>query len=469
VLTQVVVNDSGSMISANEALVALGLPEIKARLTNDLTASGVNRAALVPPFRYPSLVDGLGICRRDCFLGKCDVSRYFHSFPIAYEARWMFLLMFASVLYVGCRCLFGFAPCPYYCSVWSAEIRTWVIAHNIPCVHMMDDWLTVGDTEQEASDNVDAISSIIAKAGLSMAPEKKEVGSRLVFLGVLIDLSRMTLSFDKTQARGMWVQLEGYLGTLRAGHNMDIGSIRSVAGSLNWYAEVLQSGRMHIRSWWLYHKYHTKFTLTARAGLIKDTLWWMRVLAKWAEDTVANIEYPILTAVELLKTEGNLVVVQSDAAGLDGFGYFYGALESYDPRYYSSRWTEEYQFVHSHNGEMQALLHFVRNTAARGVLVLWVTDCLAAVWSVNKGRCFEGVGMASLTAILVLCDEKRIQLLPLWVPRESNQFADYLSHLAMYRGETEAGGAVRSLSVPRPDGAGPDKEEVHSAEPEHGL
>ena len=166
--------------------------------------------------------------------------------------------------------------------------------------------------------------------------------------------------------------------------------------------------------------------------------------------------------MELLKTEGNLVVVQSDAAGLDGFGYFYGALESYDPKYYSSRWTEEYQFVHSHNGE-------IRNTAARGVLVLWVTGCLAAVWSVNKGRCFEGVGMASLTAILVLCDEKRIQLLPLWVPRESNQFADYLSHLAMYRGGTEAGGAVRSLSVPRPDGAGPDKEEVHSAEPEHGL
>ena len=108
------------------------------------------------------------------------------------------------------------------------------MTQGVPCVHMMDDWLTVGRTLQEASDNVDLISKIISMAGSSMAAEKKEVGQRLVFLGVLIDLERMTLSFDKTQARGMWVQLQGYVSTLRAGRNIDKGSIRSVAGSLNW-------------------------------------------------------------------------------------------------------------------------------------------------------------------------------------------------------------------------------------------
>ena len=63
-----------------------------------------------------------------------------------------------------------------------------MMAQGIPCVHMMDDWLTVGSTLQEASDNVDLISKIISMAGLSMAPEKKEVGQRLVFLLSLIHI-----------------------------------------------------------------------------------------------------------------------------------------------------------------------------------------------------------------------------------------------------------------------------------------
>ena len=127
-----------------------------------------------------------------------------------------------------------------------------------------------------------------------------------------------------------------------------------------------------------------------------------------------------------------------------------------------TRWTNEYQFVHSHNGEMQALLHYVRNTTHHGVLVLWVTDCLAAVWSLNKGRCFEGVGMATLTAILEICDAKCLLLLPLWVPREANQFADYLSHLAMYRSEDQVGGEVSRLGAERQNRGSLTEEEISS-------
>ena len=258
----------------------------------------------------------------------------------------------------------------------------------------------------------------------------------------------MTLSFDKTQAKGMFVQLGGYLDRLRAGFEIDKGTIRSVAGSLNWYAEVLQSGRMHIRSWWLYHKFHSTFNLIGRKRLIDDTVWWRGVLQAWSDDGVANVEYPTLTVEELLRDDGSLWVVQSDASGPDGFGYLHGDLNMNDPHYYSQKWSETYFFVNSHNGELQALLHFVRNTEIRSVMLIWVSDCLAAVWSLNKGRCFDGVGMVTLSSILLLCDEKRLQLLPLWIPRELNEFADYLSHLARYRDEHSSEGRVSGLSVP---------------------
>ena len=81
-----------------------------------------------------------------------------------------------------------------------------------------------------------------------MQMEKSEVGQSMAFLGILIDSVRMTKSFDATKAKGMQMQLQEYLDCISCGKDLDGGTIRAVAGSLNWYSEVLQSGRMHIRS-----------------------------------------------------------------------------------------------------------------------------------------------------------------------------------------------------------------------------
>ena len=50
----------------------------------------------------------------------------------------------------------------------------------------------------------------------------------------------------------------------------------------------------------------------------------MKVLEKWSEDSLSGTEYPILTATELVNQGGKVMVIQSDAAGVDGFGYFHG-------------------------------------------------------------------------------------------------------------------------------------------------
>jgi hypothetical protein len=51
------ITDQPSLEQASKALQEQGLPAIKARITHDCTASGLNRAALCPPFRYPSSHD----------------------------------------------------------------------------------------------------------------------------------------------------------------------------------------------------------------------------------------------------------------------------------------------------------------------------------------------------------------------------------------------------------------------------
>jgi len=460
--------DQQSLSAANDFMKKNQYPEIKARVAHDLTATGINRAAYSPSFRYPSLHDYLRIVSRGSWQGKTDISRYFHSFPIVRESWWMFFVSYLGVLYVLIRCCFGFAPCPYYCSTWSAEFRSWILAQGIPSSHMMDDFATCGKTEAETTKNLDSIDDTFRSVGFSIA-DKREIGQCMVFLGVLVNLVAMTLSFDAIQSKGMLDQLSDSLAVLKSGGDLDQSTTRHTAGRLGWYSEVLQSGRLHTKRWWAYSRFGSNLSSRSRADLVKDCEWWVGKLRAWSAGGLSGREYPILTADELLSAPNMIYVVQSDASGDDGFGFVEGLLEEDNPQYVSRRWCQVYQFVTSHNGELQSLLFWVRNTSIRKKFVLWVSDCLSAVWSVNKGGCHEDIGFTTLSEILELCDEFNLFVVALWCPREHNRFADYLSHLSVFLDRSEARGRVHDLvHLPSVDNISVGPEERHQGVQSHG-
>jgi hypothetical protein len=285
-----------------------------------------------------------------------------------------------------------------------------------------------------------------------MQMEKSEVGQVLVFLGILIDTVRMMISFDAVQAKGMRMQLQEYLDRISKGRDLDVGTIRAVAGSLNWYSKVLQSGRMHIRSCWEYWRHGPALSQSLRRQLHGDTVWWIRVLTDWSIRGLSGLEYPILSESVLRSNPNSMMILQSDASGIGGMGYFYGELADQNPRYVSKLWSDDYEFKSSHNGELQCLRHFLSETTIRNVVLVWISDSLSGVWSVNKGVCHAEVGLETLRGVLQGCDDKRIQVVALWVPRELNQYADYLSHLSRYAGRDEVRGKVRDHAAP--EGAG---------------
>jgi len=445
ILTGVAVKDQVSLAEANILLREMELSEIKIRVATDLSATGVNKACYRPPFRYPSLHDAIDIVEQDDWLAKGDVTRYFFLFPIAKESLWMFMISVFGVLYILSKCCFGFSACPYYCSTWSAEFRKWVVNKNIPCAHMMDDWLTRGKSREEAESNLYAIYNLLEPVGIIFAREKEEIGQRLVHLGILIDTTSMSISFEKTQARAMSLQLTSYKDMLSSGKDLDIGTVRHVAGKLQWFSEALQQGRCHIRSWWIYCKYGKDLSIPGKLKLLKDTEWWISILDGWSEDRLNGNEYPILSSSRLLENQSLIHVLQSDASGTDGFGYLEGSLSEEMPNFFASVWNNDYQFYTSHNGELQSLLHFVETTGIKNKLLLWISDSLSAVWSILKGRCMEEVALKTLEIILRLCDEKKLQLVALWIPREENLLPDYLSHICVYMNRVEHGGSAEEL------------------------
>jgi hypothetical protein len=174
-----------------------------------------------------------------------------------------------------------------------------------------------------------------------------------------------------------------------------------------------------------------------RRRLVEHSEKWCDQLEIWSADDSTGREVPILSGAELLSQPNKLYLVQSDASGPDGFGYHWEQFKGFssldiegDVPYYAQQWDEDYFFLQSHQGEFNALLHFLRTTSFKDCMLIWVTDCESAMWSLNQGRCRDTIAMEILLEMLEIADSRKIQLVGLWVPRELNTTADYLSHLA---------------------------------------
>lgn len=459
VLVQVNVVDQESLTRASERLVAAGHPKIKCRVTTDLSATGVNRASYAPPFRYPSLGDALRVIKRGGFIASGDVSRYFHTFPLAIDGRSHWCVEYGGEFWAYARCCFGHSACPYYASTWSAEFAQWARHLTLDPAWMVDDWFLCEESEASARAAMDKLCAMFIACGFAMSQEKFQYGQQIVFIGVLIDTVTMTMRFDATQARGMRLQLESYMDTLHRGRALDHTTVRHVCGKLNWYAEIVQSGRMHIKPWWDYERHGQDSYRATVLKLVQDTQWWIELLRSWEDHTSSQLEYKILSAQAIQEDGRSIMVVQSDASGVDGFGYYYGYLSDTDLKFTSKQWDEAPQ-VSSHAFELAALEYFLlQDCTARDCVLVWITDNEGAVWSVNKGSCRGAASRDSLVNILRVCDQRRLQIVAMWVPRERNELADYLSHLAAFVHRDQVRGRRSDLHH-RPGAAGEEDQRL---------
>ena len=364
-------------------------------------------------------------------MAKGDVSRYFHSFPLASESRNWFTLVWLGLYYVYSSLPFGLTSCPYFTSAFTAEFSLWFLALGITAAFLVDDWLVAAPTLSEAKTKISTIAKVFKAIGFGMAEEKFDYGQKLIFLGVLLDTTSMTMRIDSSQCRGFREQLLAYRYTLATTRRLDLSTLYHLSGKLNWFSEVVQCGRLHLHSLWEYQTTAPIISNALLKAILRDLDWWDVLLEKWSCDTSSSGDIPILSGSEIIAHPERIELVQSDASGTDGFGYLSSLLsESEVYEWYSAIWPTKDTPRHSHEAELRALQHYMQNHAHSGGLVLWVSDSESACWSVNKGHCKDPASRVILESILECCDQYRLQLVALWVPRESNTLADYLSHLS---------------------------------------
>ena len=447
-VTGISITNQQSLDAVNASFTKQRMPAIKGRPINDVTASGINAALYTPPFSNSGIEDAIALISPDCFMGKLDVSRYFHQFPLAPSSRWLFWFSFGLLFYRMNRVIFGAGPSPYFTSTYGAEIRRWIQHAKIPSTHFCDDYFTVGKDFKHTDIRLQLIASFFLALGFLMAEEKKEIGQRLVYLGILFDSVNMILSFDRLAASCFRSELMEALANIKTGKHLTLGEIRHIAGKMSHFSQVCQAGRLHIRYWWAYFHHGTSLSPAGLVHLFDDSEWWLQQLYAWSQGEHSGCEYPILSSSVLATDSQKVVVLQSDASGPHGFGYIWGFLDELDPLYYAAQWSVGESALcdsSSHFAELRALDHFISTTNITGKVLFWVTDSQSAVYSVNNGSCHEPQSLDLLSSILSRCDLLHISILAIWVPRDLNLLPDYLSHLAYNLNRREAAGQSSEL------------------------
>jgi hypothetical protein len=415
--------------------------KVKARATVDPTATGVNGAGYSPPFSYPGMSDVGRIMSPGCHLGKCDIGRYFFSFPLADSCRWLFMIRFLLLLYIFGRCFFGYTACPYYCSTFSAEIQRWCRGKGLNSAHMVDDFLVASPTEGGAKEGIAIIIAMLIACGFTINPDKSAFGQELVFIGFLWSSITMSVRFDAVQAQAFHAELLAFKSAIMLGLRVPHTTVRHLAGKLNWFSEVLQAGRLHIRAFWLYLKHGRSLSQLWHHRLLHSIDWWLEKTKAWGNDVGTSTEYKLFSADFMAAHPDMVLVVQSDASGTDGFGWMAATLgmdSDQSARYRSRAWGLGGLPPHSFYAELAALHDALLDSDViiEDKLLLWVTDSLSAVHAINRGRCKDEATFALLEAIFDALDASHCQILALFVPREANEAADYLSHLStiLHRG-----------------------------------
>ena len=139
-------------------------------------------------------------------------------------------------------------------------------------------------------------------------------------------------------------------------------------------------------------------------------------------------------------------LVTSNSEGNGGYGYIFGDMSESNPRFKAGRWNDDYAFgPSSHFGELSVLKIFLDTDAVDNKLLLWVTDCASAVWSINKGYSKSEESFTLLSQILKKCDEMKIMIVAFWWPREEGVLEDYLTHLSAYLNRDFISGRVSEL------------------------
>ena len=250
-------------------------------------------------------------------------------------------------------------------------------------VVFLDDFLIVSQNKKDCNIDMLRLISVLRNLGFSISwPKVCQPSTKLIFLGVELDSVCMTVKLPDEKVSEYSIVLAEFLQKARASKRQ----LQSVAGKLNFAAQVIRGGRCYLRRLitaigYLKQAHHKA---KINADIKADIAWWLNCMNSF---NCRNI-VPMFDSVQ---------VVRVDASGI-GSGYFYDGDWGY------SNWESDFPEgvkLHINYKEVLSVLFAVRRWAPCWVnaKVLFGTDSTVAKSVLRKGTCKNLVVQSALREI----------------------------------------------------------------------
>lgn len=445
--TGIEVVDSTTLEAANAALRKKGLREMKFRLVVDFTKSGVNKHLQQLPHSLVTPADLIGAMRPGCWFSAIDFTKAFYNLAVAKEDMpYLGFVAPDGLSYAFTHSAWGLASSPWLQTVMSAEYARFVRNDGGLVFPYLDDMCSVGTDEITLRARMHTELARLDKLGILVNEKKLQWPTQIItFLGLVFNSITMTVSIDKERAQHYVNKIDEFLSHVQVGRacpSSHWSNARKVAGRLQWVSGgIIQSGKTRLSSLWDY--IHGK---VASTSLLYDLCWWREVL-----NTLADVSVPpppkLSKIVESVKSSaataafsgalltpdalGDAFIVTSDASS-DGFGYWWSSMDKPDVISVDALPFSLFEKVESSTvREALAIADFFGRHRDRfkGRAVVVMTDNAGLAYIINSGTARSPRLRDLIRGILDTADSAKSPVLAMWVPRESNTFADLLSRL----------------------------------------
>lgn len=300
------------------------LPSIKLqdpasyRLISDLRKSRVNKTiptelASVQYTKFDEVIQACIDLGPSTFLAKTDIASAFRN-VLVHPQDWHLLGMRFHGAYFFDKCLpFGLATSCRIFEELARAIQALVRARlpQSPLHHYLDDFIGGGKTPAQANQVIQSVIGVCGLIGIPISSDKTYWASVIMrFLGLDIDLGHQTIRVPPHKVQS----LRGKLTHIMTSRTVQVKSLQSFAGLLNFYAHAKPGGRAFIHRIYdaqepqLPQYYHVSVT----RELKQDLQIWLDLLDQ------SSLAMPFM---EVVPTPAEDIDFSTDASGDPNLGW----------------------------------------------------------------------------------------------------------------------------------------------------
>jgi hypothetical protein len=370
-----------------------------------------------------------------CHLVKMDVKSAYRNLTV-HPSDWsLFGIMIEKLLFIDTCMAFGSSSSG---NIWEryAQAIQWMLHNKYsipPSARWVDDFLFILDTHDSVG-MVGRIRAAFSELGIPLDMSKEEGPSTdLVYIGYLLNTETMTVSLAPKSIIKVQPLLNEALG-----HSITITQLEKLIGKLEFMSKAVRLGRSHM--YYLRNELHTAhaknksarqpmpdsmYYVNLHADSKAEVRWWQAAIER---DTSSSMMCDLPWGQDI-----HPLHAYSDASEWGCGAYFDGS-------YISEAWSGEVIELTGINTDHRnmplceaiAVAVAVNTWRERfaGRHLLFMTDCIAVVHGVNKGRssCTSSEWMNAIYKLInSICIDYNIVLRAQHIKGTDNMFADAVS------------------------------------------